>query len=75
MTTPNPPGMHRYPVGGSPATWYEIWDGPPANIQAMPELLQPDTPDFPASASRLVRSIASCTSTRISRSPCSRSGR
>ena len=21
--------------------------GPPANIQAMPELLQPDTPDFP----------------------------
>lgn len=47
MTAPNPPGMHRYPVGGSPATWYEIWDGPSANIQAMPELLQPDTPDFP----------------------------
>jgi hypothetical protein len=27
-TTPNPPGMHRYPVEGKPAVWYEIWDGP-----------------------------------------------
>jgi len=27
-TTPNPPGMHRYPVEGRPATRYEIWDGP-----------------------------------------------
>lgn len=28
MTTANPPGMHRYPVEGQPAVWYEIWDGP-----------------------------------------------
>ena len=26
-TKPNPPGMHRYPVEGKPATWYEVWDG------------------------------------------------
>lgn len=28
MATRNPPGMHRYPVEGQPATWYEFWDGP-----------------------------------------------
>jgi hypothetical protein len=27
-TTPNPPGMHRYPIEGRPARRYEIWDGP-----------------------------------------------
>lgn len=27
-TKPNPPGMHRYPIEGKPATWYEVWDGP-----------------------------------------------
>lgn len=27
-TRPNPPGMHRYPIEGRPASRYEIWDGP-----------------------------------------------
>jgi hypothetical protein len=27
-TTPNPPGMHKYPAEGRPATWYEIRDRP-----------------------------------------------